>query len=92
VNGEHTETVSKTDSAATHEKADEGAPRLLVICECGRLTVPALRVALGDLQEVTVGRDVQRRLARHGKTATLSIPDKEISGTHFVVRRHAPPP
>ena len=31
------------------------APRLIVICEYGRLTVSALTVALGDLQEVTVG-------------------------------------
>jgi DNA-binding NtrC family response regulator len=87
VNGDRTETVSKTDSVATDAKADEGAPRLLVICECGRLTVPSLRVALGDLQEVTVGRDLQRRLARHGKTAAISIPDQEISRTHLAVRR-----
>ena len=87
MNGDHTETVSETDSAATDAKADEGAPRLLVICECIRLTVPALRVALGDLQEVTVGRGSPRGLARHGKTATISIPDHEISRTHLVVRR-----
>ena len=63
------------------------APRLLVICECTRLTVPALRVALGDLQEVTVGRGAPRGLARHDETATISIPDHEISRRHLVVRR-----
>ena len=85
--GDRTETVSETDSAATEAKADEGTPRLLVICECARLTVPALRVVLGDLQELTVGRGPLRSLARHGKTATISIPDHEISRTHLVVRR-----
>ena len=87
MNGDHNDTVSRTDSAAADAKADEGAPRLLVVCECLRLTVPALRVALGDLQEVTVGRGSPRGLARHGKTATISIPDHEISRKHLVVRR-----
>jgi len=87
VTGDRTETVSETDSAATEAKADEGTPRLLVICECARLTVPALRVVLGDLQELTVGRGPLRSLARHGKTATISIPDHEISRTHLAVRR-----
>jgi len=87
VSGDHNDTVSRTDSAATDAEADEGAPRLLVVCGCTRLTVPGLRVALGDLQEVTVGRGPQRSLARHGKAATLSIPDHEISRTHLVVRR-----
>jgi pSer/pThr/pTyr-binding forkhead associated (FHA) protein len=60
---------------------------LIVICEYGRLTVPAVRVALGDLQEVTVGRDSQRSLARQGTTATLSVPDQEISRKHLAVHR-----
>ena len=63
------------------------APRLIVICEYGRLTAPALRVALGDLQEVTVGRGSQRSLARQGTTATLSVPGDEISRKHLAVRR-----
>jgi len=87
VNGDLTETVSKTGQAATDSSGDDGAPRLIVICECSRLTVPALRVALGDLQEVTVGRELRRGLARHGRTAVLSVPDNEISRKHLAVRR-----
>jgi hypothetical protein len=87
VNGELTDTVSKTGAAANDSSADDEVPRLLVVCECGRLTAPALRVALGDLQEVTVGRDLRRGLARHGKTAALSVVDDEISRKHLAVRR-----
>jgi pSer/pThr/pTyr-binding forkhead associated (FHA) protein len=34
-----------------------------------------------------VGRGSQRSLARQGTTATLSVPDDEISRKHLVVRR-----
>ncbi len=82
-----TETVSKTSAAVDDPDADDDAPRLIVLCEFKRLTAPALRVALGNLQEVTVGRDSQRSFARHGRNAKLSIPDHEISRKHLVVRR-----
>jgi len=82
-----TETVSKFGAAAHDSNTDVDAPRLVVICEFGRLTTPALRVALGDLQEVTVGRGPQRGLARQGRTAMLSIPDHGISRKHLAVRR-----
>jgi transcriptional regulator with AAA-type ATPase domain len=87
VNGDLTETVSRTGSATHDAAADDGAPRLIVICECGRLAIPALRVALGNLHEITVGRDSRRHLARQGKTAAISVPDHEISRKHLVVRR-----
>jgi len=87
VNSNLTETVSKAGAVARDSSPDDGAPRLLVVCECARVTVPALRVALGDLQEVTVGRDSRRGLVRHGKTAALSVVDHEISRKHLAVRR-----
>jgi DNA-binding NtrC family response regulator len=87
VNGDLTETVSKSGTAAHDANGDDGAPRLIVICERGRLTVPALRVALGNLNEVTIGRDSRRILSRHGKTASISVPDHEISRKHLCVRR-----
>jgi DNA-binding NtrC family response regulator len=89
VNGDPTETVSRSGAAENDSCVADGAPRLIVAIECNRLTVPALRVALGDLEEVTVGRDSQRGLARRGSAATLSIPDYEISRKHLAVhRRH----
>jgi pSer/pThr/pTyr-binding forkhead associated (FHA) protein len=82
-----TETISQIGTVASAAGADDGSPRLLVICEYGRLTAPALRVALGDLQEITVARGSRRGLARHGVAATLSVPDHEISRRHLTVRR-----
>ncbi|HET9625682.1 MAG TPA: sigma 54-interacting transcriptional regulator [Kofleriaceae bacterium] len=87
VTGDLTETVSRTGTASHDTSSDDGAPRLIVACECGRLTVPALRVALSNLQDVTLGRDSRRRLARQGKSAMLTVPDHEISRKHLVVRR-----
>ncbi|HEY0191351.1 MAG TPA: sigma 54-interacting transcriptional regulator [Kofleriaceae bacterium] len=87
MNGDLTETVSRTGTATRDEAGDEGAPRLIVICECGRLTTPALRIALADLNEVTLGRDARRRIVRQGKVAAVSVPDHEISRKHLVVRR-----
>jgi MoxR-like ATPase len=89
VNGDLTETVSKAGGPANDATADDGAPRLIVICECGRLTAPALRIALGDLHEVTIGRDSQRELKRYSRVATVTVPDHEISRKHLAVRRQA---
>ena len=89
MNGDLTETVSKAGGPANDATADDGTPRLIVICECGRLTAPALRVALADLHEVTVGRDSQRELRRAGRTAVITVPDHEISRKHLAVRRQA---
>ncbi len=85
--GDFTKTVSKKSAAAKNQRANREAPRLIVICEYCRLTAPALRVGLDDLQEITVGRGSQRSLGRKGTTATLSVPDQEISRKHLVVRR-----
>jgi DNA-binding NtrC family response regulator len=87
VNGDLTETVSKSGTAPHDSSADDGAPRLIVICERGRLTVPGLRVVLTSLNEVVVGRDSRRTLTRQGKAATISVPDHEISRKHLCVRR-----
>jgi transcriptional regulator of aromatic amino acid metabolism len=87
VSGDLTKTVSKKGAAAKNQRTNREAPRLTVVCEYGRLTAPALRVALGDLQEVTVGRGSQRSFVRQGTTATLSVPDDEISRKHLAVRR-----
>jgi DNA-binding NtrC family response regulator len=89
VNGDLTETVSRSGSAVNDATAEDGAPRLILIFECGRLTAPALRVGLGSLHEVTVGRDSQRELRRYGRTAVISVPDHEISRKHLAVRRQA---
>jgi DNA-binding NtrC family response regulator len=87
VTGDLTETVSKSASAASDASSDDGAPRLIVLCERGRLTAPALRVSLGALHEVTLGRDPRRSVTHHGRTAAIAVPDHEMSRKHLVVRR-----
>jgi transcriptional regulator of acetoin/glycerol metabolism len=87
VNGDLTETVSRVATPSGDPNADEGAPRLIVICECNRITASAFRIALADLNEVTLGRDSTRNLVRSGRTGTLAVPDHEVSRKHLVVRR-----
>ena len=82
-----TATISTASSEGDDASAEDEASRLLVVCEYNRLTTPGLRIALRDLNEVKVNRDSQRSLVRHGKTATLSIPDRGMSRKHLLVRR-----
>jgi len=87
VTGDLTETVSKTGVASDDLALDDGAPRLIVLFECGRPTTPALRVGLAELQEVVVGRDGSRAVVHRGNSAVLTIPDHEMSRKHLVVKR-----
>src|SRR5205814_3721950 len=41
------------------------------------------------LHEITLGRDTRRELKRSGRTATLTVPDHEISRKHLSVRCQA---
>ena len=85
--GSPTETVSSLSDPLLDGADAAGAPRLLVVIECRRLTTPALRMSLTDLDEVTLGRDVRRHVARHGRSAALFVPDYEASRKHLSVRR-----
>ncbi|HEX7843396.1 MAG TPA: sigma 54-interacting transcriptional regulator [Kofleriaceae bacterium] len=87
MSGDPTETVSESGSLLAEGAADDGTPRLIVVVECRRLTVPALRLSLANLDEVTLGRDSRRRVTRHGRSAALAIPDYETSRKHLSVRR-----
>ena len=87
MNGDLTETVSRVATTAGDPNADDGAPRLIVLCECNRLTAPALRMALRDLHEVTLGRDSRRTLTRNGRVAVLGVPDHEVSRKHLRLAR-----
>ncbi|HMG57867.1 MAG TPA: sigma 54-interacting transcriptional regulator, partial [Kofleriaceae bacterium] len=66
---------------------DDGAPRLLIIVECRRLTADGMRLSLAHLDSVTLGRDASRHVARHGRAAAVAVPDYEISRKHLNVRR-----
>jgi sigma-54 dependent transcriptional regulator, acetoin dehydrogenase operon transcriptional activator AcoR len=84
-----TQTVSRSATTTEEAASEEGAPRLIVVLENRRLTAPALRVSLANLDEVTVGRDAIRRLSKIGRAASITVPDHEISRRHLTVRRQA---
>ena len=67
VNGDPTETVSEGGGPRLDGGDDDGAPRLLVIVECRRLTTGALRLSLSNLDSVTLGRDSHRHVLRQGR-------------------------
>src|ERR1041385_141778 len=69
VSGDPTETVSESSGPLLDGSDDDGAPRLLVIIECRRLTAGALRLSLANLDAVTLGRDASRHVLRHGRSA-----------------------
>jgi DNA-binding NtrC family response regulator len=87
VNGDPTETVSEGGGPRLDGGEDDGAPRLLVIVECRRLTTGALRLSLSNLDSVTIGRDSHRHVLRQGRAAAIAVPDYEISRKHLAVRR-----
>jgi DNA-binding NtrC family response regulator len=89
VTGDLTETVSKSGSATGDTTSEDGAPRLIVLCERGRLTAPALRVSLSNLHEATLGRDARRTFVHHSKLVVISVPDHEMSRKHLIVRRQS---
>ena len=87
VNGDPTETVSEGGRPLLNGADDDGAPRLIVVLECRRLTAGPLRLSLSSLESVTLGRDARRHVTRHGRAAAISVPDYEISRKHLSVQR-----
>jgi transcriptional regulator of acetoin/glycerol metabolism len=87
VSGDPTETVSESSGPLLDGSDEDGAPRLLVIIECRRLTAGAMRLSLANLDSVTLGRDANRHVLRHARSAAIAVPDYEISRKHLAVRR-----
>jgi hypothetical protein len=84
-----TQTVSRSDAAGAAREGAHDAPRLVVVLECRRPAGAGLRVSLGALDELRIGRGTERRLVRTGRRADLTIPDHELSRHHVALRRHA---
>ena len=80
------EPLSRTfDKDADDEAAGprtELLPFLFVALECSRPLAGGMRVALAELDEITVGRGSTRRFVRSGRSAHLSLPDKLVSSRH----------
>ena len=82
-----TRTGSRTDSGDAAQLAALDQPRLIVALEGARPWVPGLRLALGDVEEVLLGRGTVRAATREGRRVTLTLPDHELSRQHAAVRR-----
>ena len=85
------EPLSRTfDKDADDEAAGprtELLPFLFVALECSRPLAGGMRVALAELDEITVGRGSKRSFVRSGRSAHLSLPDKLVSSRHARFQR-----
>jgi DNA-binding NtrC family response regulator len=63
------------------------APRLIAAFECRRPLCPGLRLSLADVDDVLVGRGVERRWSRVDRQLVIGIPDVETSRLHMRLTR-----
>ena len=71
-----------------HEHGDSGRlgprpePVLVLALECGRPRAGSIRLRLGDLTAVNLGRGTERRADRAGSELAIRVPDKWMSSRH----------
>jgi transcriptional regulator with PAS, ATPase and Fis domain len=82
-----TESTERTPSGGRPRGA-RVEPYLFLVTEGGRLEAGGMRVALGGLDALQIGRGDARVLKRDGGTGALEVPDARMSGAHArVIRR-----
>ena len=84
-----TQTISRSDVRDASRRGPRDAPCLVMVLECRHPTAAGLRVSLGTLDEVWIGRGPQRALVRTGRRASLTVADHELSRQHVRLRRVA---
>jgi len=62
-------------------------PRLVAAFECQRPLVAGLRLSLEDVDEVLIGRGLDRRWSRGNRQLLVSVPDLEMSRLHVRLSR-----
>jgi len=67
--------------------ADRELPRLIVAFQARKPFVPALRLCLGHVDEVQIGRGSLRSSRRSGRRLEVTLDDHEISRRHASLRR-----
>src|SRR5262245_61553763 len=65
--------------------AEHPSPFLVLALEAGRPGAGGARFALGDVDEVRVGRGNERQATRQGRVLLLQVPDKRMSAQHAVL-------
>ena len=81
-----TQTVSRTDDESGEDLLVE-APRLIVAMVTKAPLTAAMRVALGEVDELVLGRGPRRAVVRAGLRAELALADQEMSRQHARLAR-----
>jgi transcriptional regulator with AAA-type ATPase domain len=86
--------VTANNNTITRRRDDElldsghaGLPRLIAAFECKRPRCPGLRLCLTQVDEVLLGRGVDRAWSRTGQQLRLTLPDEEVSRQHVSLAR-----
>ena len=83
---EDSRTITRRHEPSTDEAAVE-VPRLVAAFECRRPRVAGLRLSLDDVDEVAIGRGVDRQWSRADRKLLLTVPDAEMSRLHARLSR-----
>jgi len=84
---QQTKTVTEASASEADPDAEHELPRLIVVLHGRKPFAPAVRLCIGSVDEVAIGRGNERSWRRIGRRLELSLDDHEISRQHAVVRR-----
>jgi transcriptional regulator of aromatic amino acid metabolism len=84
-----TSTISRSSELTDELDNERELPRLLLLFEGRRPLTPALRLCLGGIDEVQIGRGSFRTWKRSGRRLELQLADYEISRNHVRLQRNA---
>jgi hypothetical protein len=82
-----TVTITGVSQQTSGADGDREMPRLIVALHGRQPLVPALRLCLGEIDEVQIGRGLARTARRTVRRLELTLDDHEISRAHARLRR-----
>jgi sigma54-dependent transcription regulator len=82
-----TVTITGVSQQTVGVDSERELPRLIVAFQGRKPFVPALRLCLGEIDEVQIGRGSMRTWSRSGRRLELTLQDHEISRNHVCLRR-----
>jgi sigma-54 dependent transcriptional regulator, acetoin dehydrogenase operon transcriptional activator AcoR len=84
---EHTISTISHDQSATPGDTIT-ADELVLLIECDRPQAGSSRHRLNDIDEIVIGRGVERSVERNDGRLVVRVPDGRVSTTHAYIRRH----
>jgi transcriptional regulator with PAS, ATPase and Fis domain len=82
-----TSTISRAGEQPNELDNERELPRLLLVLEGRKPLTPALRLCMGNVDEVQIGRGSMRTWKRTSGTLELQLADHEISRNHVRLQR-----